>query len=139
MTVASLLDANLDDLADLPEFKPFNVGTHRATFKWEEKMVGEHPALVVNLTLLETLEQANAEDAPQEAGAETDVSYMLDNEYGVGNMKELLKQLNTTFGFTNNRDILNAVQGAEVVVTTNIRTNKDKTQKYTNIVTIGLV
>lgn len=135
----SLLDGTLDDLADLPEFKPFPVGTHYVVMTLAQKKVGTHPAIEVTMKAIETKELANAEDTPLKQGDETSVAYMLDNEYGQGGFKELMKAAAEKFGVKSNRDLMADLQGAEVLVVTGIRQNKEKTQSYTNIKTLAVI
>lgn len=133
--VDSLLDGTLDDLADLPEFKPFPPGGHRVIVSLEQKKIGTHPAYEVKMKAIETLELSNpSEDQPLVAGAETSVAYMLDNQYGQGSFKKLLAAAAQKFGPKSNRDLINDLQNAECVVITKVRTNKEKTQFYTDIV-----
>ena len=131
--IDSLLDGTLDDLADAPEFKPFPIGTHRVILKLEQKKIGTHPAIEVTMKAVETLELANEEDTPLKQGDETAVAYMLDNEYGQGGFKELMKAAALKFGAKSNRELMQDLQGAEVLVITGIRQNKDKTQSFTAI------
>lgn len=129
-----LLDANLDDLADLPEFKTFPNGAHKVTIKWEQKKVNDHQALELKMTAVETLELSDpGKDTPLEAGTESSVLYMLDNEFGQGKLKEVAKVLGAATGHSKLKDIVENSNGMEVVVVTKVRQNKDKTQSYTDI------
>lgn len=131
----SLLDGTLDDLADMPEFKPYPAGTHDAVMTIEQKMINNRPSFIVHLKAVETVELANPqEDTPLEKDASTDVSYMMDNEMGQGGFKELLKAAAEKFGSKNNRDLIADMQNATVRITTKVRANKDKSQFYTSIV-----
>lgn len=132
----TLLDGTLDDLADLPEFKPFPAGTHRAIIKMEQKVVNNHPSIEVSLKAVETIELANTDDEPLVAGAETSVLYMLDNEIAQGAFKKVLASLGEHFGAMSNRELIATAQNAEVLVVTKLRSNKDKSQMYTDIVAL---
>jgi len=138
--INALLDSSLDDLADLPEFKPFPAGAHKVLVTFETKTVAAHPCVEMTMKAVETLELANpAEDQPLVAGAETNVLFMLDNEIGQGKLKEALKPLAEATGMNKTSDILNAANGMEVTVVTKVRTNsKDTTQKYTDIVSLSV-
>ena len=133
--IDAILDGTLDDLADLPEFKPFPVGTHKAVLTMEQKVVNKHPAIEVKLKALETIELPGGSDAePVSVGQEGTVLYMLDNEMGQGKFKALLKQLAEHYGEgKTNREIMAEAQNAEVLVVTNLRANKDKTKMYMDI------
>ena len=137
--IDNLLDQNLDDIADLPEFKPFPAGAHRVTINFESKPIGTHPALVMKLTAIETLELSDASATPVAPGDTTDVSFMLDNEFGLGNMKLALAPLAAHFGTSKASETTAAAQGAEVLVVTKVRQNKEKTQSYTEIVSLQVV
>ena len=133
--IDSILDGTLDDLADLPEFKPFPVGTHKAVLTMEQKVINKHPAIEVKLKALETIELPSGSEAePVSPGQEGTVLYMLDNELGQGKFKKLLKQLAETYGTDKtNREIMAEAQNAEVLVVTTLRSNKDKTKQYMDI------
>lgn len=137
--IDSLLDGTLDDLADAPEFKPFPAGTHKVTLKIEQKKIGTHPAFEVGMTAIETLELADTTQEPLKAGATSSVAYMMDVELGQGNFKKILKSLADHYGAKSNRELIADAQGAEVLVVTKTRQNKDKTQTYTDIVEMQVV
>jgi len=137
--VNSLLDGTLDDLADMPEFKPFPPGTHAVILTLVDKTskkdaINGHPAFEVKMKAVETIELANSDDQPLKAGDETSVLYMLDNELGQGSFKNLLKAAAEQFGAKSNRELIGDLQGATVAVVTRQRANKEKTKMYTDIV-----
>lgn len=133
--INAILDGTLDDLADLPEFKPFPVGTHKAVIKMEQKKVNNHPCIEVLLKAIETIELPSGSEAePVSPGQEATVLYMLDNELGQGKFKKLLKQLAEHFGTDKtNREVMEESQGSEVLVVTTLRANKEKTKMYMDI------
>lgn len=131
----SLLDSNIDDLADLPEFAVFPNGVHRVIINWESKEVNKHPCLELGMKLVETVELANpAADQPLAAGAESSVLFMLDNEFGQGKMKSLMKTLASACGTSSIKETMEASKGMEVTVVCKVRQNKDKSQSYTDVV-----
>jgi len=137
--INSLLDGTIDDLADLPEFKPFPAGTHVVTLKIIDKTapkdrVNNHPGFEFKMKAVETLELASSDDTPLVAGAEAGVLYLLDNPIGQGSFKKLLASAAEHFGAKSNRELIADLDGATVVVVTRTRQNKDKTQTYTDIV-----
>lgn len=135
----SLLDGTLDDLADMPEFKPFPAGAHsilatlvdKATDK--KNWVNGHPAYELRMKLEEHLELANPEEALQK-GAETGILYMLDNEMGQGQFKKLIAAVAVKFPGLSNRETAAQVKDLAMAVVTKQRPNKDKTQMYTDLV-----
>lgn len=137
--IDAMLDGTLDDLADLPEFKPYPVGTHAVILTIVDKTapkdrVNNHPGFEVKMKAVETLELANSDDTPLVAGAETSVLYLLDNPIGQGSFKKLLASAAEHFGAKSNRELIADLQGATVAVVTRQRQNKEKTQTYTDIV-----
>lgn len=137
--IDAMLDGTLDDLADLPEFKPYPAGTHAVILTIVDKTaaksrVNNHPGFEVKMKAVETLELANPDDTPLVAGAETSVLYLLDNPIGQGSFKKLLASAAEHFGAKSNRELIADLQGATVAVVTRQRQNKEKTQTYTDIV-----
>lgn len=134
--VSSLLDSNLDDLADLPEFVVPPAGAYNATIlSIEEKKIGEHPAVEAKFSLQETVELASASDAPVASGTECGVSFMLDNEFGVGGMKAFLKPLQVHLGTTSARETMAAAKGMSILLVTKVRSGKGENadKKYLGI------
>jgi hypothetical protein len=83
--------------------------------------------------LVETIELTNPTDQPLAPGAEGSVLFMLDNEFGQGKMKAVMKPLGVAVGLTKISEIVAASKGMEVTIVTKVRQNKDKTQSYTDI------
>jgi len=132
----SILDSSIDDLADLPEFAVYPNGVHRVIINFEKKEVNKHPSVEMKMKALETVELANAGDTPLEAGTEASVLYMLDNEFGQGSCKAIMKTLGEATGAGKISEIMEAAQGMEVQVVCKVRQNKDKTQSYTGVTKI---
>ena len=130
----SILDSSIDDLADLPEFQVFPNGMHRVIINWESKEVNKHPCMELKMKAIETIELANpAEDTPLVAGTESSVLFMMDNEFGQGKFKSIIKQLAEATGSTKISDAVEASTGMEVQVVCKVRQNKDKSQSYTDV------
>lgn len=144
-SIDSLLDATLDDLADMPEFKPFPAGAHRCTIEFEVKDVGGIPSVGLKLTAIETMELANPEDTPVKAGDSTEVLFMLKkkdgttNELGQGQFKEILKPLAAHFNTATNRATMEAAKGAECLVVTVIREDKKNQKFYTGVTNLQVL
>jgi len=130
----SILDSSIDDLADLPEFQVFPNGVHKVIINWESKEVNKHPSMELKMKAIETVELANpAADSPLAAGTESSVLFMLDNEFGQGKFKSIIKQLAEATGSTKISEAVEASNGMEVQVVCKVRQNKDKTQSYTDV------
>jgi len=129
----NLLDANLDDLADLPEFGTYPAGSHKVTIKFETKEVNGHPCVELQMVAIETEELSNPADTPLKPGQQGSVLYMLDNEFGQGALKKTIAPLAAATGQSQLRAVMEAANGMEVTVITKVRQNKDKTQSYTDV------
>ena len=139
-TIDSILGVTLDDLPDLPEFKVYPAGAHRVAIKFEKKQIGDHPSVELKLTMVETVELKDpAVDQPVEAGTESSVAFMLDNEFGLGKLKEIMKPLAEHFGTGNLLQIIEEATGTECLVVTKVRQNKEKTQNYLDIVSLQVI
>ena len=132
--IDSLLDGTLDDLADMPEFKPFPAGLHAITATLEYKVVNKHPCYELQMIAEETIELASADDVPLTKGATTSMLFMLDNEIGQGQFKKVLQAVATKFGAASNRALIEHVKNLSCKVVTKQRANKEKTQMYTDLV-----
>ncbi len=136
--IANLLDANLDDLADLPEFVTPPAGAYKAEIlSLEEKKVGENSGVEAKFKLLETLELANATDTPVVPGTETSIFFNLQNEFGQGAFKEFMKPLANATGKSNLRELMGAAKGMQLMLVTKVRSGKKGTdsedKKYLGI------
>ena len=134
LDIDSLLDATLDDLADMPEFKPFPKGSHQATIAFEQKLIQGRASVEWKLTAIETLELVDAvNDQPVKAGDTCSGAFIFFNVDGTANdmaqsqFKALLAPLQAHFNTDKNRDTMVASQGATVVVTMSQRAGKKDT------------
>lgn len=146
--ISAMLDATLDDLADLPTFKPFPAGTHIATVKFETKTKQDPKdkskkeiTIHCHLKAVETVELANSEDTALAAGDETSVMFQLSNEFGQGALKNLLNDMSSVLALPTGgtlRQIMEAADGNQFTLVTQTRENKNnKDQKFTQIVSVG--
>lgn len=146
--IDGLLDSTLDDLADMPEFKPFPAGAHRATISFDQKKVGEISSIELSIEGIETVELSNADDTPIAPKDSTSVLYMLkkkdgtNNELAQGQLKNILKPLQAHFGTSSSRETMEQSKGAEVLLVTKIRTDKrdkDNIKNYTDVVSLQVM
>jgi hypothetical protein len=136
----SLLDTVLDDIADLPEFKPFPAGAHRVLCSLDQKVIAGKPAVELALKLVETLELANASDTAPAEGSTCNVAYFLDNEYGLGNLKIVAVPFAAALGVSTIREAVEQVKDMEAVIITGLRADKtDKEKFYLNIKDIQVI
>ena len=142
--VDAILDGTLDDLADLPEFKPFAPGSYIVVLSIKDKTavkdrINGHPGFEFKLKVQEILELSDKDSTPPAIGDETSILYLLDNEIGQGNFKNVMKAAAEHFGAKSNRELLADLQGATVMVITKQRANKEKTKVYDDIVELKVV
>ena len=149
----ALLDGTLDDLADIPEFKPFPGGAHTVTVSWTVKEIAGQMCPELTCTYVSAVELDNPEDVVPKAGDTCSVAYMFKrkdkttgkmvvNELGQGQFKEVIKSLGEHFPGANPREIMEASKGAEVMVVTKIRLDKrdkDNIKAYTDIKSLQVV
>ena len=129
--IDSLLDSTLDDLADLPEFLLAPSGAHRATIKsFVVKKIGEKQMPELTFTAIETVELADpTEDQPLTPGTEYSVVFGLDNEYGQGAFKEVMKALTPAVGGGSNREVMENSKGTEVLTVMLKKADKNGTMR----------
>ena len=125
----SLLDVTLDDLADLPEFKPFPVGAHRVLASFAKKEINKKPAVELSFKYIEPVELADPADAVPAQGAESSVAFMLDNEFGQGNFKKCAAPFRASMGFTTIREVVEGVKEVECVLISGLRKDKNDPDK----------
>lgn len=143
---SSILDSNLEDLADLPEFLTPPAGAYRATIlSYTPKEIGGHEAVEVKFKLLETLELTNPVDEsdpntkPVADGTETSIAFMLDNEFGVGALKKFNAPLAASLGVNTVREVMEGAKGLEVLIVTKVRVSKKDDRRYFDVAKIDVI
>jgi len=138
-----LLDSTLDDLEDLPSFTPFPIGAHKVLATFELKEINGKNAVELNFKLLETLELADASvdfDTYPKAGDTSNTMFMLDNEFGRGNLKKCAMPFGAALGFATTREIIEGVKEVECIILTGLRTDKnDPDKQYLQVKEIQIV
>ncbi len=136
----TLLDNTLDDLADLPTFKPFAAGGHRVTITLKSKEINKKPCVEMLITMVEPIELADpSEEAPKE-GDTANTLYFLDNEIGQGKFKEVASVFGEALGITTLRDIVEQVTDIECVIVSSVTVDKkDKDRCYMNVKQVEVV
>lgn len=136
----NLLDLTLDDLADLPEFKPFSAGVHQVLATMDTKEVGGKPCVELSFKLIETAEKANPQDPDSNAGDTASTLFMLDNEFGLGNLKNCATPIAVALGCSSIRDVVEQCKDVECLIVTSIRVDKnDPDKKYMQVKELNVV
>src|SRR5574343_308953 len=126
----SLLDGTLDDLADLPEWKPFPAGAHKGKIvSWSQKAFEDKKlpgktniAMILKIQALETVEPADPTDLAN-PGQEVEFSYFLKHhssekavEIGQGGFKKVMAALADYYKSNVPRELMEKYTGAEILV-----------------------
>lgn len=144
---AMLAGMSIGELADAPAFTVLPDGVTKCSIHFNLKKIGEKLAFIVSLKTIETLELANPSvDKPSEAGAEVDIIYGTDSEFGQGNFKKLLVSIASQHGVdvdsdafktSSLLDLITPFQGIEGnVIHKKVESKKDKGKFFNNIVDI---
>lgn len=139
------LDNTVEDLADLPEFKPFPKGSYKFLFDWEpfksDDKENKSSGIKLKLSFQEVLELADPEATPPAEGRKLTLSLFArkrdgsKNEFGEGQIKMVASALKETFGGALVRETLDAAAGATVAVTLKTRANpKDPEAVFNELV-----
>lgn len=141
--IDSLLDATLDDLADMPEFKNFPAGAYNGTVELNVKKMGESTGVELKFTNQETVELSDPTQEAPAVGATTSVGFKLDNEYGQGALKNVLTALKTGLNLpeaTTNREVMEVSKGTVCMCVFTLRADKtDKEKHYQGIKTLAVL
>jgi hypothetical protein len=142
MSLDNILDATLDDLADMPSIQLFPNGAHKVTLGFKVDKV--KATVQCMLTYVEPLELADPTSVAPAPGDKNGIFISLKkkdgtaNEYGQGALKQIAQALAKTFPGSSTAEILEAAEGAEVAVVTKIRHGKGEYEGKDNIDIIKL-
>ena len=137
-----LLDTTLDDLEDLPEFKPYPAGAHRALATFELKEINKKDAVELSFKYMECMELADPQDEMPKEEDTASTIFFLDNEFGRGNLKLCSTPFGDALGFKTTREIIEGVKDVECVIISTIRYAKEDREKerpFLNIKQIDIV
>ena len=130
MSLESILDQTLEDLADAPSIELFPNGAHtvRIEFKVDEK---KPTNVQLHLEYVEVQELADPTSTAPAPGDKNVVFFNLmkkdgtGNEYSQGALKAVLNSLSQGgFAGVSSREVMESAKGAEVVAVTKIRVGK---------------
>lgn len=137
MSVENLLDMELDDLEDLPEFKPFPNGAYVVSSSFNTKEMDDHgecPELTMTCIQVIELEDPSAE--PPAVGDTSSCLFMMDNEFGRGKFKAVAAAFAPLTGQEKpkSRDVIQATKDIQCTAILSVRADrKDKDRFYQNI------
>lgn len=135
----SLLDSSLEDLADAPTWQEFPPGVHRCIVEDVEqfKVDGNERKAGIKFKF-KGLETVEAQDPNKviEPGQVTSVSFFLIHpndmvmKSGQGGFKEVMAATAEQFGAAPNRELMEKIKGAEVLIATDLRKDKKTDREY---------
>ena len=140
---SDLMDVSLDDLADLPEFKPYPAGVHIADLEWERKEINSKPSIIMNFKYVECVELSDTSEKVPEPGATAQVAFILKNndgqknEISEGKWKNVCTELQPAFGGNSIGEIMANSQGGRVQIATKVKVNKQNGTENMDIITIA--
>lgn len=138
--IDSLLDSTLDDLADLPSFKPFPGGAHRVAVTLDYKEINKKPTVEMKLKMIEAIEISEPTDEAPKAGDECNTLYFLDNDIGQGKFKDVAKIFGESLGISSIRDIIDQTKDIECLVITSVTKDRNDADKvYLNVKQVQVV
>ena len=131
--MAALLDDNLEDVPDLPEFGTPPKGTYRLLHKgYETKKINDKLATECRFSIVETIELANENDTPPKAGMEFSELVWFHNDpmKAKGVLKRQVNNLTGEFGTTNLAELMAKVKDMEVIAVVNTRRDKEDKERF---------
>lgn len=134
--VDSLLDANLDDLADLPSFAPYPPGVHDVKTTMGLKDVNGKKTVTVDFEYVGMVELADPTSAVPEVGSKCNILCQLDNPYGQGTFKMFIKASAEANGIpesASNRQKMEACNATVLRIVSSIRKNKETGAEYLQV------
>lgn len=131
ISAEELMDAELDDIADLPAFETPPVGHYKLVVSLEKKTVNDKPSISANLVVREVLELSNPNDKSPEIGMKFSQLFMMDNEFGQGGFKEFARPIADAMNLTSRKikDLLGSIQNVQIAATVKHRVHKDDRNK----------
>lgn len=141
------LDMDLDDIADLPAFISFPTGAYIVSLDegMKSKKIGEHASVEVAMTLksIEEMDPENldpGEEAPKTGDIATQ-AFLLDNEYGAGNLKKFATPIRKFLEVSTIRETMAGSKGLELLIVTKRRKgkNENKDKNYMDIVKVEVI
>lgn len=130
MSLDALLEASLDDIADLPVFEVPTPGYYRLGLTIDKKKINDKEAVEFTFTVKETMEVADPSATPPKTGDVFSTACMVGNKYGLAAFKEVAAPVMVALGTTRYGDILNGqVRDMEVFATVKHRRDKNDPDK----------
>lgn len=147
--LGNLLDSSLEDLADAPVWQEYPPGVHRCVVEEVEQFnVEKSPEPKAGIKIkFKGIETVEAQDPDKVITPDqvTNVSFFLihPNENvqksGQGGFKEIMAATAEQFGAGSNRELMEKLKGAEVLITTDLRKDKKTDREYLQLKGLAFV
>lgn len=136
-SVDDLFAASIDDLADLPAFEVPPAGAYILRVTCSPKVINEKPAVEAAFEVIETVELSDAKDNPAAPGTKFSMAFMVQNEFGVGKLKQFLAPFQEHFQQGNIGALIAEIKDIQIAATLKVRKDKeDPDKKYANVTNI---
>lgn len=123
-SIEDLFAASIDDIADLPSFEVPVKGSYILSVSAEIKKVNEKDVVETAYTVVELVEPATPGETAV-PGTKFSAIYMIDNEFGIGNLKKFLAPFAAHFQQSNVGALIQEIKDVQIAATLGHR--KDKT------------
>ena len=135
----NFFDISLDDIADLPEFKNFPPVAYQVEVSLEKKDINKHPAVVFNLKCIKVLELVDPDSEEIAEGTESNVSYIMDNEFGAGKFKAIVAPLAELYETRNVAEIIRKAKNVSALVVIGSRKAKETNKEYMELISLEII
>jgi hypothetical protein len=134
MNLADLKSSSFDAIDDLPEFAVPPNGHYQLCLDMKEKEVNGKECIEASFTVEDVLGLENPNAVPPKVGDKFSCLYQVDNEFGAGLLKKLLKPIFEASGASNYGAAMEAANGMTIAATVKQRFDKDdKTKVYARV------
>lgn len=141
--IENLMDASLDDVADLPAFEIPPKGHYKLRLEKFEQVTtsSDKPATSMRIVVVSTLELTNKSEAPIKDGTKFGPLFMMDNEFGQGAFKQVAKAFAKGLGMVSPKvSEIMALTNIEFTAAVGQRQDKnDKERFYPTLANIEVV
>lgn len=138
--IEDLMDASIDDLADMPKFELPPKGHYQFSVSMAQKVVNEKKCVEATLVVDQTLELANTDEKQMENGSKFSALFMMENEWGQASFKEFITPISKALGYKTVGQAVRECQNVRIAAVLKHRVHKedrekpaDEQRKYPNL------
>lgn len=135
-SVASINDlfaASIDDIADLPSYEVPVEGSYIFTVSAEVKKVNDKDVVEASYVVQELVEPRDPAGTAV-PGTKFSTIFMIDNEYGIGNLKKFLTPFAAHFSNNNVGELIGEIKEVSIAATLKHRKDKNDPDKVYAVV-----